>query len=86
MSKNKTTKIEESSCPSCGYVMDLASDPSGKATPKVGDFSICNNCGEILRFDICMLLYKPDKADVPAEVRKAASSVVTQFRTQRRWK
>jgi hypothetical protein len=46
-----TTRHEPTACPRCGYRLDAASDLIGGATPKPGDFSVCLNCGELLRFN-----------------------------------
>lgn len=38
-------------CPNCGYKFDTASNLTGKVSPKPGDFTLCFNCGVLLRFD-----------------------------------
>jgi hypothetical protein len=40
----RETVMPRSSCPSCGYSVDGASDFEGQAVPKPGDVSICLNC------------------------------------------
>lgn len=39
-------------CPTCGYATDHASEMLGdpKIAAKPGDFSVCLDCGELLRF------------------------------------
>jgi hypothetical protein len=44
--------IKSTTCPRCGYKMDAATHiGKGRARPKPGDFSLCLQCGQILRFD-----------------------------------
>jgi len=38
-------------CPTCGYEPDYASNMTGKASPRPGDYSLCINCGTLLVFD-----------------------------------
>lgn len=38
-------------CPHCGYGTNRTSPLTSKSGPKPGDFTICLNCGEFLRFN-----------------------------------
>lgn len=38
-------------CPRCGHMLNATSDPKDRGAPRPGDFSLCIECGEILRFD-----------------------------------
>lgn len=52
-------------CPVCGVIHNAATcmdDPA--ARPKSGEFSICNQCGELLVFDDLGLLLKPKAEDL----------------------
>jgi len=42
---------DESKCPVCGASLDGATDPTGDATPKAGDLSVCAYCTEFLVFN-----------------------------------
>jgi hypothetical protein len=59
----KTTDLPPSACPYCDYLTDGASDPTGKYTPKPGDFSICLACAQLLVFDSGLKLRKPSPAE-----------------------
>lgn len=50
----RTTTTPTSRCPACGYVIDRASSVEGDATPTPGDFSVCMDCGAVLRFDAAL--------------------------------
>jgi hypothetical protein len=50
--------LPPANCPTCDYHMDAAT-PAGDdedVRPKSGDFSLCLNCGEALRFDEALRL------------------------------
>jgi len=45
-------KMDESHCPKCGVILNVAVDPSGtRQKPKSGDYSICIKCGQLLIFN-----------------------------------
>jgi len=45
------TFLPESSCPRCKYLMDATTPMDAiKSGPGAGDFTICLNCGTLLRF------------------------------------
>lgn len=44
-------KMPDALCPCCGYKFNRASNTRGTDKPVVGDFSVCINCGALLRFD-----------------------------------
>lgn len=46
-----THEMKPTSCPDCGYVFDRATGKAGGKGPGEGDFSVCVNCGAVLRFD-----------------------------------
>jgi hypothetical protein len=46
----KTSSIPADTCPICSHRWDEATDVSERNTPKVGDFSVCLECGTILVF------------------------------------
>lgn len=59
--------VRENTCPTCGYVTDMAGMADGSPTmPEGGDISICIKCGEILQFDRNMKLHKIKRAKAPS--------------------
>lgn len=56
--------LPASECPVCRYEMDAATCVEReKAEPSAGDFSVCLNCGEMLRFNDILVL-KPIPKDI----------------------
>ncbi len=53
----KNYKMPRSCCPTCGYSVDTASNATGSGKPRPKDFTICLNCGDLLRFaeDLTMI-------------------------------
>lgn len=47
----KNNYVPESSCPFCNVNHDQALDPKGNNTPKIGDISVCSDCGGMSEFD-----------------------------------
>ena len=48
--------LNPTACPMCRYTLDAASQLGGNAAPKPGDFSVCLNCGALLRFNLDLSL------------------------------
>lgn len=49
----KVTRHKPSRCPSCDHLIDAATVAAlddEEASPRQGDFSICWNCGAVLRY------------------------------------
>ena len=58
--------LPESACPTCGYVMNDAtpiSDPGASASE--GDFLVCAQCGQVMRFtdDLTLRTCRPEELD-----------------------
>lgn len=51
-------------CPSCGYILDAATNIGGKQSPSYGDISICYNCCGICVYDVGLML----RAATPDEI------------------
>ena len=67
----KTTDLRSQSCVRCGYRMDAASSMFDDATPSPGDFTVCINCGKVMRFGPQLELQDVPTEDmlaIPAEV------------------
>jgi hypothetical protein len=45
-------KLPMNLCPACGYAADRATGITGKEKPEIGDYSVCINCGALLRFGV----------------------------------
>lgn len=58
-----STLVPEQKCPTCGTKLDAAASPDG-ATPNAGDFTICVECGEWMRFNDDLTLRSFTKKDV----------------------
>ena len=43
-------KLPPDKCPWCGKVVNAASGVGSRSAPRPGDFSVCDRCGEVLRF------------------------------------
>ena len=51
--------LPQSLCPCCGFAPDHATSVMNNgAKPEVGDYSICLNCGALLRFGANLILEK----------------------------
>lgn len=46
----KTTRTAPQACPVCSYLVDSHSGAYEEVVPAEGDFSLCIQCGAILRF------------------------------------
>jgi hypothetical protein len=46
----RSTVIPEQNCPACAKPISTASHLTEAVSPKPGDFTICFNCGTVLRF------------------------------------
>lgn len=79
--------ITPSSCPSCGYHLDAASHTTDADTrPTPGDYSVCINCGELLRFTEAMTVERlsgrelddleTQEPEVYAELWKASRTII----------
>jgi hypothetical protein len=57
-------------CPTCGKMLDGATDIIGDATPSAGDFTVCVGCRDILVFTDELglrALTEEDMKDLPVE-------------------
>lgn len=52
--KTNLIKVRKQNCPSCGILLNAASDFYGKFSPQPGDITICANCRTILAFEEAM--------------------------------
>lgn len=64
--RKTTSAIPLSSCPHCRGDLSAATDPIGQARPSPGDYSVCANCGGLLRFAADLTHEGIALADVPA--------------------
>lgn len=62
--------IPETACPTCNLSLGAVVGVGGGRPPRRGNFAVCHNCGELLRFAEGLALEKCDmtKVDVPAAV------------------
>lgn len=68
--KGVTADIPETACPTCCLSLGAVVGVGGSRPPRPGNFAVCHNCGELLRFAEGLALEKVDvaKVNVPAEV------------------
>ena len=58
------TRMTQSNCPTCGHVIDAASDPTGEATPEPGDFTVCLYCQDLFKFGENLRLEPLQESDI----------------------
>lgn len=46
----KSTRLSQSKCTACGYILDAAMDSGHGRPPKNGDITICIKCSHIMAF------------------------------------
>lgn len=56
----------ESQCPVCQCLLNASAPHDGKTAPKTGDFSLCVQCGSVLRFGDSLELSQADPTDIVA--------------------
>lgn len=60
-----THSLPPSSCPTCGYVMDRATNATEESGfPDPGDFSVCLQCAAVLVFDANLMPMLASTADL----------------------
>lgn len=58
--------IKPTACPICGYVLTASTGIGRSPAPAAGDFSVCVECAEILRFDSDMTLVPAVRSEIEA--------------------
>lgn len=70
MSKEDKRLSSVSECHECGYVIDAATEATGRESkPKEGDVSLCAKCGELNIFNADQSLRKPEREELFAIMR-----------------
>jgi len=72
--RTRARKLPPCHCPRCGYYSDAARsiDKEDDAQPTPGDFSLCLNCGTLLRFNARRrLVLPPSELPGPLELVEA---------------
>lgn len=67
-----TTVMPVSMCPSCFYVMDMATSLVGEQSPAPGDVTVCARCGEALFFNDRLIVERMSNSqffELPCEIR-----------------
>jgi hypothetical protein len=75
-----TTRIHASFCPFCFQMLDAVSSMQDKKVPEPGDFTICIECGAVLRFDAKMDLLASSLEDIPMASRLGFAKVVMEIK------
>lgn len=72
-------RTTECRCPNCNAVLNTASELSDldeARGPKIGDFSVCMRCAEIVRFGPSMTLYQPSGDELRELPRETLDTVM----------
>lgn len=73
----------ECKCPSCEKLQDRASNfDDSESKPIEGDFSVCNGCGDILRFDKDLKLVLASEKEIQEELDRGSQDLI---RGMSRW-
>lgn len=72
-----TGRTAPSFCPFCFKLLTGSSNLQGPEPPRPGDFTVCIDCCNVLRFDENMQLLASSLLDIPMHSRLAFSKVVT---------
>lgn len=65
-------------CPSCFMMLDgvTAMEAKGADMPVPGDFTLCINCGQVLRFDANLNVLSSSLMDIPMHSRMGFAQAV----------
>lgn len=72
----KTSRIPDQWCPVCFAALDGASSMGSESIPEPGDFMVCINCGDVLRFGDDLYLVPSNLMEVPVYVRMEFAKIV----------
>jgi hypothetical protein len=75
-----TTRFPAAFCPVCFQVLDAATAMQDKAVPEPGDYTICIECGAVLRFGPKMDLLLSSLMEIPMSARMDFAKVVTEVK------
>lgn len=70
-------------CPFCFRVLNAATNLESKDEPEEGDFTICIDCAQVLRWDEKMQLMKASLEEIPVEYRFGFAKVVMSLKKMR---
>ena len=73
----KTTQVKPCFCPSCFKLLDATTSLGSEAVPQPGDFTVCIDCCEVLRWDAEMNLVRSSLLEIPMHSRLDFAKVVT---------
>jgi hypothetical protein len=88
MKKPHTDRMPAARCPHCSHLIDAATPHDGaKHAPAVGDWSVCINCGGLLRFNTELRMVAGlagELAREPAEMRALIARMQQHVRERNR--
>jgi hypothetical protein len=64
-----TFRLPPDHCPSCGALIDAATDVEGPHRPEPGDNSICLYCASLLRYGADLRLELATLSEIPIQYR-----------------
>lgn len=74
--KWKTTRTPATWCPCCFHTLTATTCTTGEHSPEPGDYTICINCGEVLRWNDRMDLDQSSLMEIPEDSRMRFAQVV----------
>jgi hypothetical protein len=75
-----TTNIPEQLCPACGYEFCAATAFDDGVLPKEGSWTICVNCGAVLRLDANLRMVAGSIDDADAETAELLKAIVDRIK------
>jgi hypothetical protein len=74
--KTFTSRVAPAFCPFCFKVLDAATSFGAEVVPQVGDFTVCIQCCNVLRFEDDMSLVASALIEIPAHSRMEFAKIV----------
>jgi RNase P subunit RPR2 len=75
-------EVKRCPCPNCNYNLEAATAARGKDEPRPDDYSVCFNCGAVLRFNQDMTVRLCLDKDVEEQWRPAVMQVANLIRAK----
>ncbi len=79
--KSLTSRVPAQWCPDCFHKLDGVTSVGAEATPSPGDFTVCIECGNILRFADDMSLVLSNLMEIPMHSRLEFAKIVSTVKT-----
>lgn len=73
--KFSTHRLQPVACPVCFTKLDAATNVGGDDPPRPGDFTVCIQCCNVLRYDAVLGLMASSLAECPIEIRSRLANI-----------